>query len=264
VVFNPLSWSRKAIVTTTNTEAVVDLETKRTIPCQALPEGGSCFIAKDLPSVGYRSYRNAGPVGPAEEPLILGSQEMENEFYHITLDPRTGVPSSILDKETGRELVDAQSEYGFGEVIYVSGGEGTYAVHSDLNLPAPKFTYHHQNASRAVRINGPVFSELTRSTGAEKLPKITLRMRLYHGLKRLDLNYEIDKAETTAKEAVYIAFPFALDMEKGGLWLEYPDAITEPQPAATGIRCSAGSPPRTVGQRWCCHRSTRRSSPWAA
>jgi alpha-mannosidase len=228
VVFNPLSWSRKAIVTTTNAEAVVDLETKRTIPCQALPEGGSCFIATDLPSVGYRSYRNAGPVKRAEEPLILGSQEMENEFYHITLDPRTGAPRSILDKETGRELVDAKSEYGFGEVIYVSGGEGTYAVHSDLNLPAPKFTYHRQSATRAVRMNGPVFSELTCVTGVEKLRKITQRIRLYHGLKRLDLNYEIDKDETTAKEAVYIAFPFALEVEKGGLWLEYPDAITEP------------------------------------
>ena len=124
--------------------------------------------------------------------------------------------------------MDAQSEYGLGEVIYVSGGEGTYAVHSDLELPAPKFTYHRQSATGASQINGPVFGELTSEAKAENLPKITLRVRLYNGLKRLDLNYEMDKDETTAKEAVYIAFPFALDVEKGGLWLEYPDAITEP------------------------------------
>ena len=36
------------------------------------------------------------------------------------------------------------------------------------------------------------------------------------------------KTETTAKEAVYLAFPFAVDASKGGLWLEYPDEITEP------------------------------------
>ena len=44
----------------------------------------------------------------------------------------------------------------------------------------------------------------------------------------MDLRCELDKEETTAKEAVYIAFPFAFDVEQGGLWLEYPDAITEP------------------------------------
>jgi hypothetical protein len=79
-----------------------------------------------------------------------------------------------------------------------------------------------------TEVNGPVFSELTSEATAEKFPKITLRARLYHGLKRLDLRCELDKEETTAKEGVYIAFPFALDVERGGLWLEYPDAITEP------------------------------------
>jgi len=69
---------------------------------------------------------------------------------------------------------------------------------------------------------------LVSAAKAEKLPQITLRVRLYHGLKRLDLTYELDKEETTNKEAVYIAFPFALELAGGGLWLEYPDAITEP------------------------------------
>jgi alpha-mannosidase len=228
VVFNPLSWKRKAIVATASAEAVMDVGTKRIIPCQALPEGGSCFIAKDMPSVGYRSYRNTTPKGQAKDAARFGANEIENEFYRVTLDPNTGALKSILDKESGRELVDAQSEYGMGEVIYVSGGEGTYAVHSDLKLPAPKFTYHRQSPTGVSQINGPVFGELTSETKAETMPKITLRIRLYQGVKRLDLNYEIDKEETTAKEAVYIAFPFAFDVEKGGLWLEYPDAITEP------------------------------------
>jgi alpha-mannosidase len=55
-----------------------------------------------------------------------------------------------------------------------------------------------------------------------------LRARLYQGLKRVDIRCELDKEETTAKEGVYIAFPFACEVERGGLWLEYPDAITEP------------------------------------
>ena len=229
VVFNPLSWPRKSVVATATAQAVQDIATGQTIPCQALPGGGSCFLAADLPSIGYRSYRNAVPQGPpAKDAARVAGHEMENEFYRVTLDPKTGAVKSIFDKDAGHELVDAESDYGLGELVYVSGGEGTYAVHSDLNLPAPKFTTHRPTAIGLGHINGPVFAEITSKARAEKLPKITLRIRLYQGLKRLDLDCELDKEETTAKEALYVAFPFALAVEKGGLWLEYPDTITEP------------------------------------
>jgi alpha-mannosidase len=79
-----------------------------------------------------------------------------------------------------------------------------------------------------MQTSGPVFGELASEATAEKFPNITLRVRLYHGLKRVDVRCELDKEETTAKEAAYIAFPFAFEVERGGLWLEYPDAITEP------------------------------------
>jgi alpha-mannosidase len=229
VVFNPLAWSRTDLVTTIQAGAVQDVKTKRMIPCQALPEGGSCFVATDLPSVGYRSYRKVAQAAPPTNAVSLSEGQMENEFYRVIIDPKSGGLQSILDKETGRELIDAESEYRLGELIYASGGEGSYAVSSNLKgLPAPKFTYHRQKGVRATQANGPVFGELASEATAEKFPKITLRVRLYHGLKRLDLRCELDKEETTAKEGVYIAFPFAMDVERGGLWLEYPDAITEP------------------------------------
>jgi hypothetical protein len=229
VVFNSLSWPRKDIVLTETAGAVEDLATKKTIPSQALPEGGGCFLASDLPSVGYRSYRNTVSAGSFKDAARIAGNEMENEFYRVLVDPQTGGLKSVFDKEAGRELVDAESDYRLGELVYVSGGEGTSAVHSDLKgLPAPQFTTHRQTAIGLKHINGPVFAELSSEARAEKFPKITLRVRLYHGLKRLDLRYELDKEETTAKEAVYIAFPFAFEVEKGGLWLEYPDAITEP------------------------------------
>ena len=228
LVFNPLAWPRKDVVVTETVEAVEDQAARRTSPCQALPEGGSCFVASDLPSVGYRAYRHTTLSLPRKPAVAFAPNQMENEFYRVTLDPRTGALKSVYDKEAKRELVDAESDYGLGELVYVTGGEGTYAVHSDLNLPAPKFTCHRPTATSLKQVNGPVFGELTSEATAEMFPNITLRARLYHGLKRIDLRYELDKKETAAKEAVYIAFPFALAVEKGGLWLEYPDAITQP------------------------------------
>jgi hypothetical protein len=215
-------------VVLTEAQAVQPLGSKQVIPCQRLPEGGSCFVASDLPSVGYRCYRATAREQPGKDAATISGNQMENEFYRVQLDPKTGALKSVYDKEARRELVDAESEYGLGELVYVSGGEGTYAVHSNLKLPAPKFRYHRPVATGMTSLNGPVFAELASQALAENLPQITLRVRLYHGLKRLDLRYELEKQETTAKEAVYIAFPFALDVAKGGLWLEYPDAITEP------------------------------------
>jgi alpha-mannosidase len=229
VVFNPLAWPRTDLVTTEYVPAVQDLKTKRMMPCQALPEGGSCFLAADLPSVGYRSYRETSEAIPFPAAVSVSAGRMENEFYSVTLDTAHGGVKSIFDKQTGRELVDQASEYRLGEVIYVSGGEGSYAIHSNLrDLPPPQFTDHRQRAVSVTHTGGPVFGELVSEATAEKFPRITLRVRLYHGLKRIDVRCELDKEETTAKEAVYIAFPFALDVERGGLWVEDPDAVMEP------------------------------------
>lgn len=231
VVFNSLAWERKALVTTDQTGEMQDVETKTAPAAQALPEGGQCFIADALPSVGYRCYRQAPSV---ERPALpdavrFSGDKMENQFYRVALNPATGAIQSIYDKELGRELVDPARDYDFGELIYVTGGEGTYAVHSDLNrLPPPKFEYHGQTGASISQINGPVFGELTSHAKAEDFPGITLRVRLYHGLKRLDLIYELDKTETLSKEAVYLAFPFEMDAAKGGFYVEYPDEITDP------------------------------------
>jgi alpha-mannosidase len=229
VVFNPLAWSRPAVVPTTSAGAVRDVATQKILPCQALPEGGNCFVADDLPALGYRTYRSAVVTDSAPDAVQISDNEMENEFYRVTLNPQTGGIQSIYDRQLGRELVDTNSECDLGELVYVTGGEGTYAIHSDLtNLPPPKFSYHWQTGTGISHTNGPVFGELTSHATAEDFTGITLRVRLYHGVKRLDLICEMDKTATTNKEAVYVAFPFALDTRPGGLWLEYPDEITEP------------------------------------
>ena len=231
VVFNSLAWARKAVVQTEASGALQDLKTKAVLPCQALPEGGNCFVAEDLPAIGYRLYRNQiAPTDNAPEAARISGNQIENEFYRVTLNPKTGGISSIYDRQIGCELVDTNSDFDLGELIYVTGGEGTYAIHSDLNrLPPPKFEYHRQNGTAIKSIVGPVFGELDSQSTAADFPGITMRVRLYRGLKQLDLSFELDKTETLQKEAVYLAFPFAFDAREGGLWLEYPDAITEPR-----------------------------------
>ncbi|MGH7942580.1 MAG: glycoside hydrolase family 38 C-terminal domain-containing protein [Limisphaerales bacterium] len=229
VVFNSLAWPRNAVVKSKMRGAVQDMRTQRVYPCQALPEGGSCFIADDLPAIGYRTYKQAVLTDTPTDAVQISGNTIENEYYRVTLNPAAGGISSIYDKQLGRELVDPDAKYCLGELIYVTGGEGTYAIHSDLaNLPPPRFSYHPEIGVKIDAINGPVFGELDSHATAENFPGITMRVRLYRGIKQLDLIFELDKKETLHKEGVYLAFPFALRARKGGLWLDYPDEITEP------------------------------------
>ena len=230
VVFNPLTWSRNAVVRTESGGVVEDMKSKRVFPCQALPEGGDCFIADDLPATGYRCYTTLAGDPSDEGPAVsISGNRIENEYYRVTLNPKTGGIASIYDKELGRELVDSSADYDLGELIYRTGGEGTYAIHSNLkSLPPPQFTDHPQTGVSIDSINGPVFGELDSHATAEDFPTITMRVRLYRGIKQLDLIFELDKKETLQKEGVYLAFPFAPDARRGGLWLDYPDEITEP------------------------------------
>jgi alpha-mannosidase len=229
VVFNPLAWSRNAVVRTVLPVGVQDIKTGDWCPCQSLPEGGGCFIAHDLPAIGYRTYRQSLMTDTPPDAVQISGNTMENEYYRVTLDPKTGGIASIYDKQLGRELVDTSAEYDLGELIYRTGGAGTYAIHSDLkNLPPPQFSDHAQTGVNIESVNGPVFGELDSHAKADDFPQITMRVRLYRGIKQLDLIFELDKNPTLAKEGVYLAFPFALDAARGGLWLDYPNEIVEP------------------------------------
>ncbi|HEV2328552.1 MAG TPA: polysaccharide lyase family protein [Verrucomicrobiae bacterium] len=229
VVFNSLAWPRNAVVSTESIGAVLDMKTKRIFPCQSLPEGGSCFVAGELPAIGYRTYRQVALNDAPPDAVEISGNQIENEYYRVTLNPKTGGIASIYDKQLGRQLVDTRADYDLGELIYRSGGEGTYAIHSDLkNLPPPQFSDHRQTAANIESVNGPVFGELDSHSTADDFPQITMRVRLYRGIKQLDLIFELDKKETLQKEGVYLAFPFATDARQDGLWLDYPDEITEP------------------------------------
>ncbi len=59
VVFNSLAWQRNAVVTAGAGGAFQDVKSGRVFACQSLPEGGTCFVADDLPGIGYRTYRQA-------------------------------------------------------------------------------------------------------------------------------------------------------------------------------------------------------------
>ena len=89
LAFNPLPWKRDAII------------------------NGS--LVKDIPAGGYKAL-HMEPVS-STGPLKTGNT-FENEHFKIVFDPTRGAIASLIDKRSGRELVDSEGKYGFGQYMH--------------------------------------------------------------------------------------------------------------------------------------------------
>ena len=115
VVFNPMSWVRSDVATValpegdTNLYSVLDSK-GNIVPSQIIEKGllkrDLIFIAEGVPSVGYRTYElrreqsKADVIPPADASLTL-----ENEYFKVSVGSDSGWVKSILDKQSGREVL---------------------------------------------------------------------------------------------------------------------------------------------------------------
>ena len=132
VVYNPLPWKR---------DGEIDLDTrlifgndfvslKPVDGGQAIPVSKeypaiedkapySRFVVKDIPAMGYRTYIASNE--PAEIPKLSGDADVgviESPYFKATLDAKHGRIASLIDKRTGKEMVDASAPQGFGQYFY--------------------------------------------------------------------------------------------------------------------------------------------------
>ncbi len=116
VLFNGLSWNRDGVVETplaagTTAVSVFD-ETGAEIPVQivANTDGSvsAAFFAKNIPAMGYSIYRLVeGRNSTAKAGLLTGDSNMiENDYFKVKVDPKTGWVSSIFDKKNNREIFE--------------------------------------------------------------------------------------------------------------------------------------------------------------
>jgi len=218
-VFNQLSWPRSDVV-----RAQVDLaeagspgleirdDAGNTVPfvleAADRQDGGTtgratvAFPARDVPSVGYRTYR----VLPSSAPLAesgwrpIATTAIENEAFRLTVDPeRGGAITSLVDKRTGKELIRpgrvanelrAYREYPnhplFGEGPWHLTPDGRSS--SSVDYPA-EVTAEESAIGRRIRLDGP-FEECRRTQeivlwdGLDRV-ELTTRIDDYHGQDRL-------------------------------------------------------------------------------
>jgi len=120
VVFNSLAHERDDIVTLAgDCISVEDLSNGKIEPCENTAAGHSVFIAHGVPAYGYKVYRYSQQKIEASANISASDDGISNQFYSIRFDRTTGNVVSIVDKTTGRELVDPKAKYQFNQMVYV-------------------------------------------------------------------------------------------------------------------------------------------------
>jgi hypothetical protein len=106
----------------------------------------------------------------------------------VTVNPERGGIASILDKQTGRELVDPRSPYLLDQYLYVSGGEGTRLIHNTEHLPAAKLTVSPSGGTAAVNVTPTPWGQSLRyQVSGPHAPEIAVEIRLFDGEKKIEI-----------------------------------------------------------------------------
>ncbi|MBT7463437.1 MAG: hypothetical protein HN686_05610 [Bacteroidetes bacterium] len=212
VAFNPLPWNRDAII------------------------DGS--LVKDIPAGGYKAFL---PEPVSSTGALKTGNTFENDHFRIVFDPTQSAIASLIDKHSGRELVDSEGKHGFGQYLhekfsadevagycdsYIRGEKNekgweefywAYAVIGKPNMPpASEVPYRAMTAgnstlskSRCGNTTTFVMSATQGETGIDY--PVTTRVYLYDDAAYIDLELTIDKPADIWPEAGWICLPFKVD-----------------------------------------------------
>ena len=151
------------------------------------------FIAEDIPPFGYRCYSiikdNDSHI--AEKPQK--TDFIDNGIYRITAD-KSGI-TSVIDRRTGKELLDKNSNHRLGDVLVRTGSEPAAEVMTVTNVE----TEQNELCGR-IKINGEV-------DGAHE---ITVLVTLWKNTDKIDLSLRFLK-NAKPLQTMFVAFPFEGD-----------------------------------------------------
>jgi alpha-mannosidase len=155
------------------------------------------FVAKDVPPLGYKVFKLGGEASANPSGNItVGPNTLENRFYRIRIDSKTGGISSIYDKQLKRELVDQDAPHKVNQFVmrWMQSGE----------IEGPSGVTVQKGQA------GPVCGSIIIKAQGAGCPQITQEITIYDQIKRIDFASRILKDSTPLQE-IYFAFPFKVD-----------------------------------------------------
>ena len=218
VAFNTLNWSRSGLVEfdLNKKQELIDPASGSIVPLQLVREENQLnrvrFVAQDVPAVGYKVYQIRDAAAPITRPASLESTVLESPYYRVELDPASGAVRSIYDKDLRRELVDQQSSYRFGQYLYVSDANPANNQHLTWYSGKLDLQIHPAHDGKILSVTRTPYGwEAQLGSTASNTPTIETSIRLFEHVKKIEFVEDIVKDKVSAKEAVYFAFPFAVN-----------------------------------------------------
>ncbi len=231
IVMNPLPRARTDLVRFRPTGLnfqIIDDSTGGRVPHQVLPDGDCLFVARKVPATGYKTF-SLVPASAVAKPVPAGKEnQMENGFYRLTFNPRTGALASIWDKQLKRELVDTTAPHQFNEYLYERFEKPTL---QDTSV------WYRVESAKLSSIRGPVADVMTIRAQATGVESLTQQIVLYHALKRIDFVMDVVKSPSgrnsrmrntsmVNKESLFVALPFSVPEYR--FHHELPGGVAEP------------------------------------
>ncbi|MGH7606899.1 MAG: hypothetical protein ACREME_06135, partial [Gemmatimonadales bacterium] len=211
LVFNAGSWERTDVARVPGGAGKALTLEGQELPAVDLEDGDALVLFRGVPPLGYLALGEADRAG---RPPVADGEALDAAAggFTVHLDPASGAIRSLTGPD-GTERVKPSDWSGLNQLVYARGGERsalwTSAERGDLRTPAQlELTQTRLVRARRERLPG-IGVRLVIERALEGFPSVGSVVTLYDALPWIDIENRIVKTATTAKEALYVAFPFA-------------------------------------------------------
>lgn len=219
MVYNGLSWARNDVVKidapnkNLRIAEIRDLSNNQKIEFDIDEQGQVFFVAKNVPSLGYKTFAVTTEIGANNTTLKTDENERESKNKSFSVKLREdGNVESIRDLRTNREIVNNNGELPFNDLLRVEGQDASKVLYPI----APKISVKKgkQMTQIVVKRERSIFPEST--------------ITIYDDLDFVEIHNELDGEKmpfvggnNNWNDSYYFAFPFNvsaqnLKVKRGG------------------------------------------------
>ncbi len=201
VVFNSMAWERTDVVRmTVNPQGMKSFalqdHTGKNVPFEVanirrnrkggIDSANIVFVARKLPSLGYRAYKLVTSSKSLPEVTPRTGAVIENEFYRIEVDPnRGGGISSLYDKKAGREVLDQDSIHVGNEVAVLQEVPDRLETQHEFYTTGLKM-FSSEYAAEVTVEKGAVSATIRVKYALDEVAGAIQEITLFKGVKRVE------------------------------------------------------------------------------
>ena len=228
-VVNSMGWERSAtvqlfidyeILPLGKEFSIIDLTNGEKVPVQFSKERreGAYWNLEvsDVPALGFKALKIE--VSDKDKPgkeieANNNTQLLENQYFRIVVDAKTGGIKEFFDKELQENLYDPENSCFIGQPVHetLSGRDKYEPAHTTVfNVkvePGEK-----GEVWNSIKVSADLEGFIREKEGEPK--GVQWEIRLFNNTKKVEFSYQASKEILIKPEALYIAFPFKLPGSK--------------------------------------------------